>query len=475
MQINCMEIKVKNYFSIEIGIELKFCINEAKIYTIDKLPNSQEGSSKPDSGEKNFLVIEVWTQLDAIESGKNAHIYTRPTILILLSIISYLSDHPLTIYEVLSVETGSTSDEKPNKVEVSKIVHNQVDKSSDLIRILEVIYVKEEGINEFLISALSRWHKARYLEEQSDASLYYEESFLVYFHIMELFSDYYSKKQIDEAQDRIEKFVENILSNTLKLRDNHLEQVTKEKHKAVRSILLSDGQIPITSKICYFLDRLDLLDLKTQYFVEQLVKIRNTIAHGRHVNHKKLSYPLPPFLSINSDVEKFIFEIRVFTGRVIGAYLSIETWSDMWIGIHHYLHPPPEYVKKFINNNFFKSITPIDFIEGTVDGVRPSSLMKSFLSQKIKCQELEIGLKLFLLSVEVDQNNAFEIFEAAIILADSQDKNLSDRCRSMVIEIHKNELVWYSNIKDVLREIEQQGVNLVWFREWIETGGHRVR
>ena len=470
-----MELKVKKYFSIEIGIELKFCINEAKIYTIDRLPNPQEGSSKPDSGEENFLVIEVWTQLDTTESVKNAHLYTRPTILILLSVISYLSDHPLTIYEVFSVETKITSDEKPNKIEVSKTVHNQIDRSSDLIRILEAIYVKEEGINEFLTSALSRWHKARYLEEQSDASLYYEEGFLVYFHIMELFSNYYSKEQIDEAQDQIEKFVKSLLLNTLKVRDNHLEQIAKEKYKAVRSILLSDGQISITSKICYFLDRVDLLDLKTQYFVEQLVKILNTIAHGRHVNHKKLSYPLPPFLSINSDVEKFIFEIRVFTGRVIGAYLSIETWSDIWIDIHHWLHPPPEYVKKFINNNSCESITPTDFIEGTIDGVRPSSLVENFLSQKIKLQKLEMGLKSFLLDVEVDKNNAFEIFEAAIILADSQDKNLSDRCRSMVIDIHKNKLVWYSNIKDILREIEQQEVKLVWFREWIEAGGHRVR
>jgi len=475
MQISFTEFKVKKYFSIEIDIELKFCINKAKIYTTDSLPNPQERSSKLDSGEKNFLVIEVWTQLDATESVKNAHIYTRPTILILLSVISYLSDHPLTIYEVLSMEAGITSDEKPNKVEVSKIIHNQIDRSSDLIRILEAIYVKEEGINELLISALSRWHKARYLEEQSDSSLYYEEGFLVYFHIIELFSNHYSKGQIDEAQNRIEEFIKNLLSNTLKLRDNHLEEVSKEKRKAARLILLSDGQISITSKICYFLDRIDLLDLKTQYFVEQLVKTRNTIAHGCHVNHKKLSYPLPPFLSINSDVEKFIFEIRVFTGRVIGAYLSIETWSDTWMEIHHWLHPPPEYIKKFIKNNSFKSITSTDFIEGTIDGIRPSSLVENFLSKKIKLQEFEMGLKLFLLDVEVDQNNAFEIFEAAIILADSQDKNLSDRCRSMVVNIHKNKLVWYSNIKDILRDIEQQEVKPIWFREWIESGGHRVR
>jgi len=179
--------------------------------------------------------------------------------------------------------------------------------------------------------------------------------------------------------------------------------------------------------------------------------------------------------AINSDVEKFIFEIRVFTGRVIGAYLSIETWSDTWMEIHHWLHPPPEYIKKFIKNNSFKSITSTDFIEGTIDGIRPSSLVENFLSKKIKLQEFEMGLKLFLLDVEVDQNNAFEIFEAAIILADSQDKNLSDRCRSMVVNIHKNKLVWYSNIKDILRDIEQQEVKPIWFREWIESGGHRVR
>ncbi|MFK8183648.1 MAG: hypothetical protein AB8B99_09750 [Phormidesmis sp.] len=468
-------MRVRKCFPIEIGFELEFCINEAKIYTTDRLPNSQEEANKTDSNETNFLVIEIWTQLDAIESVKNVHLYTRPTILILLSVISYLSDHPLTIYENISMGMNTTLDEKPNKIEVSKTIYNQIDKSRDLIKILKSIYMKEENINEFLVSVLSRWHKARYLEDQSDASLYYEEGFLVYFHIMELFSNSYRKEQIDEAQEKIEDFSRELLSNTLKLRDNNLEQVCQEKYKAVRSILLSDGQIPITSRICYLLDRVGLLDLKTQYFVEQLVKIRNTIAHGRHVNHKKLSYPLPPFLSINSDVEKFICEIRVFTGRVIGAYLSIEAWSDEWTDVHHYLHPPPEYVKRFIRNASFQSIAPTDFVEGTIDGVRPSSLTENFLLKKIKLREFEMGLKLFLLDVEVDQDNAFEVFEAAVILADSHDEALSCRCRNIVADIHKNRLVWYSNIKDILREIEQHKVNLNWFRSWIESGGHRAK
>lgn len=479
-----MECKAKKYFPVEIGFELDFCINEAKIYTTDRLPNLKDGlpnskivfsESDLDSGsdKKVFLVIEVWTQLDATESWKNVLLYTRTPILILLSIISYLLDHPLTIYEVSFSEAGIASDAKPNKIEVSRFVHNHTDKSGDLLKILESVY--GEGVDEFVVSILSRWHKARYLEEQGDASLYYEESFLVYFHIMELCSNHYSNQQSKEAQSQIKKFIKELLSNTLKLRDNHLEQVSQEKYKAVRSILIADGQISITSKIFYFLDRVGLLDLKTRYFVEQLVKIRNTIAHGRPVNHKKLNWPLPPFFSINDDVGDFIFEIRAFTGHVIGTYLSVETWLDRWTDAHNWLHTPPEYVKKFISNNSFVFVTPTDFIRGTIDGVRPSSLVEQFLLNKTKFQELETVLKSFLLDVEVDQDSAFEIFEAAIILADSSDKRLSDRCRSMVANVHEKELLWYSNIEDILIEIEQQGVKLVWFREWIETGGHRVR
>jgi hypothetical protein len=458
-----MECKAKKYFSVEIDFELDFCTNEAKIYTTDKLYNLNTASSELDSDfssdKEAFLVIEAWTQLDDTESFKNVLLHTRTPILILLSVISYLLDHPLTIYEVASSETGIASDEKPNKIKVSKFVHSQVDKSGDLLRILEAIYEGGEGVNEFVVSLLSRWHKARYLEEQGDASLYYEESFLVYFHIIELCSNYYSRQQSKEAEDQIKRFTRELLSNTLKLRDNQLEQVSQEKYKAIRSILLADGQISITSKTCYFL--------------EQMVKIRNTIAHGRPVNHKALNWPLPPFFSINGDVENFIFDIRTFTGRVIGAYLSIEAWMDKWVDVHSWLHVPPEYIKKFISDSSFKSITPTDFLKGAIDGVRPSSLVKQFLSNKLKFRELEIGLRSFLLDVEVNEDSAFEIFEAAIVLADSLDKRLSDRCRSLVVDIHKNELVWYSNIKDVLREIEQQGVKLVWFREWIETDGHR--
>lgn len=365
----------------------------------------------------------------------------------------------------------ASGDTKPNEIRVSKFVHGQVDKSGDLLIILEAVYKREESASGFVVSLLSRWHKARYLEEQGEVILYCEESFLVYFHIIELFSNYYIKEQKKEVEDQIKKFIKELSSTTLKLRDKRLEQFSEEKFKVIYPILIPNGQVPITSKICYFLDRVELLNIKTHYFIKQVVDIRNDIAHGRPVNYKTLNWPLPSFFSISGNVENFIFYIRTFTARVIGAYLSIEAWIDEWDVAYSRLDMPPEYVKKLINNDSFKSITPSDFLKG-INGIKPSSLVKQFLLNKINIKEMEIGLKSFMLDVVVDKESASEIFEAAIVLADSSDERLSDRCRSIVIDIHKNKLVSYFSRENVPRNIEQQGCKLSWFREWKKTGSN---
>jgi hypothetical protein len=458
--------KITKYFSLEVDFELNFCINKGKAFTTNKLPRLKGESSTSDS--KNHLAIEIWCELGSIDSFHDGNLYARATILTLLSVISYLVDYPLTIYQVTSSITEADVDEEPNRIEVLNFIHDQVDKSSDLLKILEAIYLREDNISKFVVSALSRWHKARYLEEESQANLYGEESFLVYFHIIELCSNCYGKEQSDEAKDKIKRFTKELFENTLKFRDSHLEQMSQEKYKAISLILLSDGQIPITSKLCYFLDRVNLLDPQTQYFTEQLVKIRNTIAHGRHVNHAKLNWPLPPFLPINLDADRYIFEIRVFTGRIIGAFLKIEAWSVNWTDIHDDLHPPTEYVKKFIHNKSFESVTKDDFVKGGIDNVRPTSLLEQFLLKKISLSEFEMGLRSFLLNAEVDEDNVFEIFEAAIILADSSDEKLSSKCRNIVADVYENELAWDSSMKNILREIERKGIKPVWFREWIE-------
>jgi hypothetical protein len=187
--------KITNYFSLEISLELDFCIDGARIYTTDTLPNQTEMPKEADTDIKDYLVIEAWARLDTIDPVSEVNRYTRPTILTLLSIISYLLDYPLTVYDATFSVAESAPDEKPDKIEVSEFTHDQIDRSSDLYKILEAIYLNEdEDVNPFVAPALARWHKARYLEKLSDADLYDAESFLAYFHIMELFANHFSNK-----------------------------------------------------------------------------------------------------------------------------------------------------------------------------------------------------------------------------------------------------------------------------------------
>ena len=299
------EYKGTKYVPIEIDFEIDFCTNEAKAYT------TNEFSSNSTSKKEFFLVIEVWTQLDDDigESSENVLLYTRSSILIVLSIISYLLNHPLSAHGISGCELGdvkmlgdeteiASGDTKPNEIRVSKFVHGQVDKSGDFLIILEAIYKKEESVSGFVVSLLNRWHKARYLEEQGEVSLYCEESFLVYFHIIELFSNHYIEEQKKEVEEnQIKKFTKELSSTTLKLRDKRLDQFSKEKSEAIYSILIPNGQIHITSKIWYFLNRVELLNIKTHYFIKQVANIRNDIAHGRPVNYKTLNCSFVIFLN----------------------------------------------------------------------------------------------------------------------------------------------------------------------------------
>jgi hypothetical protein len=67
------------------------------------------------------------------------------------------------------------------------------------------------------------------------------------------------------------------------------------------------------------------------------------------------------------------------------------------------------------------------------------------------------------------------MFLAAVLLADSQDKELSDRCKFIVEEVHSQDWIGYTNVKDVLRYLEYSGFYPMWLRSWIENEGHLQR
>jgi hypothetical protein len=99
-----------------------------------------------------------------------------------------------------------------------------------------------------------------------------------------------------------------------------------------------------------------------------------------------------------------------------------------------------------------------------------SNITMLYLDGKLPYLLLEKGLRRVILNMRLSESNAFEIFLAVIILADSRDLVLAGRSQRIIKSIVKRG--WYGpNPKDNLRFIEHKGKQVTWYRSWISRDG----
>ncbi len=472
----------KYYIPLDLHLKANFYALHSHIFTIDEIPeffgeeqlkmNFEHSNNQPLYGH---LLIETESQLDKIDSVLETARYSRPRVLIILSVLSFLSGRAFTIYEIKGSRSHKLNKSQtgiPNKVEVSDFIIEGKDKSKDLLRLLLILSSNDEDTRRLAASLLDRWRKALYLKEQSDAQLYSDESLLAYFHILELLSNYYQEQLIVESENKLNNFLINLFSDSFKLRGNHLEQEKNQKFRQLRSLLLADGQLSVFSKICYSLDQLGMLDTKTQTLVSTLVKARNEVTHVRQVYQDKFIWPLPPFFPLDKDSDEHVWEIELLSARAIASHMGLDAWKEEWEDLHRQLHPPIEIIQSFIEKECFQKISSKQFIKGNYEGVRPSSIIDLYLSKKLTLHQTEVTLRSLLIDTQVNKNNAHELFIAALLFADSPDEKLSEKCKLIVIKIHEHEWIYYSNIKDILRYLEYRGFSPKWLRSWIESKDH---
>ena len=145
-----------------------------------------------------------------------------------------------------------------------------------------------------IITLLDRWRKAIYLKAEScDADLYYDESTLSFFHILGLFGDTVNGELRKKLEDNIEKMLQQHYANFY-FNDSQIKQMVDQNKKAVSSLLIGD-YLSLSVKVKYFLEKYELLDDNIAFFIDNMIKVRNAIAHGRITYQKVFIWPLPPF------------------------------------------------------------------------------------------------------------------------------------------------------------------------------------
>lgn len=147
---------------------------------------------------------------------------------------------------------------------------------------------------------LDRWRKAIYLKEEScDADLYYDEATLSFFHIFELFGESIAA----ELKNKLENNIESMLYQHFKsyyFTEAQTKQMVEQNRKSVNSLLIGDF-LNLAIKIKYFLEKYELLDDNVAFFIDNMIKVRNVIAHGRITYQKVFMWPLSPFFNLSKD------------------------------------------------------------------------------------------------------------------------------------------------------------------------------
>lgn len=393
--------------------------------------------------------------------------YCRGDNLVIQGIISFFTGFPLTVYHSNS---GSGGLKKPDyKKQDMHLKIADIDYTEDL----KILLKKLDDEPNLIITLLDRWRKAIFLKHEScDADLYYDESTLCFFHILEMFGDSINGELKEKLQNNIDAMLYKHFE-AYYFSESQIKQMVEQNKKAINSLLIGD-YLNLSVKVKYFLDKYSLLDDNVSFFVDSMIKVRNAIAHGRISFQKAFIWPLPPFYSLAKDSYENIEFLFFLTARMISAYIGIECWKMEWNESKRFLMPPQNVILSFFDGSL--CIENATLSTGNEHNLTWRTLFNYYVKnpKSTTKEKLEKSVKDAFLETITDKENAPDIFNISLILADSDDKDIKNKAIENIKVIIKENWHGWSNFKDAHTYLEFYSVSTIWYKNFLDTKEYLV-
>ena len=451
------DIQFDIYFEFENIVAFN---NQNKILTQDKY-------SDDDSLEKhNEIIIITKYELEENEPILEANRYCRKNLLIVEGIITFFIGIPLSVLFCDKIDTKCSPIfyEKHN---FHLSIENK-DYTSDLIKLLERVGNEPEQV----ISLLDRWRKAVLLKyESSESDLYNEEAILSFFLIFELLGESLNDELKNKLTNKLTNNIKQILKNyyeELYLSNFQVEQMVNEKIKLIKSILIGD-YLPLRIKIEFFLKKYDMLDPITSNFIKNIIKTRNTVAHGRIdniINSKgKFIWPLSPFFNLVRDSYNIVELLYYMTAIMISKFLGLNRWIDIWKDIKACFPPSIELIKDFYDNKLDNGIEML--LTGNQYNITWRTIFQIYISHfnSIELNKMEKKLKIHFIKTLVNEENSMDILNISVLFADSQDNEIKNKAIENIKTIAVNRWCDWSDFRDIYQYLDFYNVNIKWFKQ----------
>lgn len=385
--------------------------------------------------------------------------------LVIQGIITFFTGFPLTVYERNKTITSSQSIEYPKKDRCIKIDGN--DYSQELSTLLNEL----NAAPSLIITLLDRWRKAIYMKNEScDADLYYDEVTLNFFHILELLSE----NVADELKSELENNIKQMLYKQCKLcfyNDTRAKQFEEQNFKSVKKLLIGE-HLNLSSKIKYFLDKYQLLDDNVAFFIDNMIRVRNVIAHGKITFQRKFIWPLTPFFSLAKDSYEDVDLLFVLTAVMIARFIGIKRWDNDWKYAKTLLMPPKNIIKKYLINELDDEISSIQLSCGNDYNITWKTLFKYYIENPNESTfgSIQERTRDEFLHTEVDEENAPDIFNISVVFADAYDEEIKKKAINNIKTIIKDKTHMWSSIKDIVQYLDYYSIDITWYKNFLLNG-----
>lgn len=451
----------QHYYSCKSNsIEVYFEYNNSVVFDTGNIINAGDGY-----GINECKELSVITKFELEKSSPLSEMprYSRNDNLVIQGIISFFTGFPLTVYDSQSSSSSVTPIEY-NKQDTHLIIEG-VDYTDELKKLL----LKLDDEPKLIITLLDRWRKAIYLKEQSfDADLYYDEATLNFFHIFELFGERFS----NELKQKLENNIENMLDAHFKLfyfNESQVQQMVEQNKKSVSRLLIGD-YLNLAIKLKFFLEKYDLLDDNVAFFVDNMIKVRNAVAHGRITYNKNFIWPLSPFYNLAKDSYDNVEFLFFLSAVMISRYIGISCWEPEWTEAKAFLMPPNNIIAAFLNAELdVHDLTNEMLCNGNKYNITWKTLFNYYVKNPKQAvrEQLETILKDSFLDTTIDEMTAPDIFNISVIFSDSENSDIKSKAIENIKAIIDNGWYEWSNIRDAYTYLEFYSVPLNWYKSFL--------
>ncbi|MCF0039686.1 hypothetical protein [Dyadobacter fanqingshengii] len=438
---------------IDIDLDLDFGLLDSRIFTTNDLSAiypSHEGDS-----EARYLCISVEVSLDEFESALDGAAHARPRLLIILGILSFLTQELFISFEFF---VSSTVKGELNRTNVAdhKFEFSGIDFVPKIKQIISFIDSSKENDTRLFYSLIDRYRKALFLEKESEDSMVHDDEVLLsYFHILELLSTKYYAKQKSLALESISNLSESLLKDIFLLDGNRLQSELSSKTKLIESLFISE--LSVASKILFMLKEQGILTHRLKAFIYDFVKDRNSVAHGRQVYQDRVIFPVPQFFPLVANWEYSFDMLRIISGRTISLFIGLDHLEDEWIEIEDDLLPTLEEVNTFITEKRFDKISIEDFYSGKDNDITPHAIGYYLMIKKIKVAFAIAALQKVILDYREIEDEITQLIQVVVLIVDDTTDEIREKCINIIKLSSDNRWLPDVGMRDILHHLEYLG------------------